>query len=62
VIGLSLKALNAVIGDYKAQFGQRRDYLYEVYKKNPSITIKIKAFKIEMINMYSSFCTFVPEH
>jgi len=34
-----------IFGDYKGQFGQIRDYLYEVYKKNPSTTIKVKTFK-----------------
>jgi len=39
------KALHAIIGDYKGQFRKIRDYLYEVYKKNPGITIKVKTFK-----------------
>ena len=39
------KALHAIIGDYKGQCGQIRDYLYEIYKKNPGITIKVKTFK-----------------
>jgi len=33
-------ALKAIIGDYKAQFGQIRDYLYGVYKKNPGTIVK----------------------
>jgi len=39
------KALHAIIGDYKRQFRQIMDYLYEVYKKNPSTTIKVKTSK-----------------
>ena len=39
------KALHAIIGEYKGQFGQIRDYLYELCKKNPSTTIKVKTFK-----------------
>jgi len=39
------KALHAIIGDYKGQFGQMRDYWYEIYRKNPGTTIKVKTFK-----------------
>jgi len=36
------RALNVIVGDYKGQFGQIRDYLYEVFKKNPGTSIKVK--------------------
>ena len=38
-------ALNAIVGDYKGQFGQIRDYLYEVFKENPGTAIKVKTYK-----------------
>jgi len=39
------RALHAIVGDYKGQFDQIRDYSYEVHKKNPGTTIKVKTFK-----------------
>ena len=39
------KALHAISSGYKGQFGQIRDYLYKVFKKNPGTTIKVKTFK-----------------
>ena len=38
-------ALTAIIRDYKAQFGQIKDQLYEVYKQNYGKTVKVKTFK-----------------
>ena len=35
------KALNLLLGDYKAQFGMLRDYAYELLNKNPDSTVKI---------------------
>ena len=54
------KALHAIIGDYKGQFGQMRDFLYEIYKKNPGTPINVNS-KMEMI-ISSSFYTFDREH
>ena len=39
-------ALKAIIDDYKAQFGQIRNYLYEVYKQNCGTIIKMKTTKV----------------
>jgi len=41
-----VRALKAIIGDYKAQFGQIRDYLYETYMQNPSTVVKVKTTKV----------------
>jgi len=39
-------ALKAIIGDYKAQFPQIRDYLYEIYKQNPKTIVKVKTTNV----------------
>ena len=41
-----VRALKAIIGDYKAPFGQIRDYLYETYMQNPSTVVKVKTTKV----------------
>ena len=42
------RALKAIIGYYKAQFGQIRDYLYEFYMQNPGTTVKVKIPKLQI--------------
>jgi len=42
---ISRKALNSIIGDYRGQFRQIRDYLWEVYKQNSGGTVKVKTWK-----------------
>jgi len=37
--------LRSIIGDYNEQFGQLRDYAYELYMQNPRSTFKIESHK-----------------
>jgi len=61
-IRVRTRALKAIIGDYNAQYGQIRDYLYEVYKQNPVTKVKVKTTNVANDKHDSGFYTFVLDH